>query len=384
MKIAIVTVGYNRVDSLSRLLASLNNANYSNDEVTLVISVDKSNTNIVEEFADSFLWKYGKKIVDKHNENLGLREHMLSLTKWFEYFDALVVLEDDVFVSPNFYSYVKQTTKQYYNDDKIAGISLYSYSLNYHTSELFVPYKKEHDVYFMNCAMSWGQVWMKNQWLAFVDWYKTHIDFPDLIHLPKTICNWPKSSWLKYHTRYCIEQNKFFVYPYIGYSTNCGALGTHNRKGDSSYQIPLQMGNIKELNLPKLGEDSVCYDGFFENIALYSILGLPSNTCCIDLNGAKNNRENKRYWLTTNCLNFKVLKSYGLDFKPIEQNVMMNHRGESIFLYDTNVVEKHVKSKKYQNKLIYCYNMSNAIPFLRKYGIKNLIKDFIEKIRDRF
>ena len=61
MKIAIVTVGYNRVDSLSRLLASLNNANYSNDEVTLVISVDKSNTNIVEEFADSFLWKYGKK-----------------------------------------------------------------------------------------------------------------------------------------------------------------------------------------------------------------------------------------------------------------------------------------------------------------------------------
>lgn len=26
-----------------------------------------------------------------------------------------------------------------------------------------------------------------------------------------SICNWPKSSWLKYHTKYCIERDRYFV-----------------------------------------------------------------------------------------------------------------------------------------------------------------------------
>ena len=44
-------------------------------------------------YADSYEWKHGNKIVDKHETNLGLRDHMLSLGKWFEFFDAIIVLE---------------------------------------------------------------------------------------------------------------------------------------------------------------------------------------------------------------------------------------------------------------------------------------------------
>ena len=384
MKIAIVAVGYNRKESISRLLASLNNGNYLGESITLVISIDKSNTSVVETFADSFEWKHGEKIVDKHEKNLGLREHMLSLTKWFDLFDVLIVLEDDIIVAPTFYSFVVQTTQKYFNDENIAGISLYSFFVNYQNSELFVPYKNEYDTYFMNCAMSWGQVWMKKQWLSFVDWYKEHLDFVNLDHLPKAICEWPKSSWLKYHTRYCIEQNKFFVYPYYGYSTNCGAVGTHNKKTDSSYQVPMQMGNIKTLKLPDFGDEAVYYDGFFENTALYSHLGYSPQDCCIDLNGCKCNREGKQYWLTTHCMNYKIEKSFGLDFRPIELNIMMNNKGRDIFLYNTKIAEKQRFSNDYARILLYKYYLSSVITFLKKYGFVNLIRAFFEKIFSKF
>ena len=67
MNIAIVVVTYNRVDSLSRLMDSLERASYGNDRIPLIISVDKSNTNVVEDFADNYVWPYGDKIVQKQS-----------------------------------------------------------------------------------------------------------------------------------------------------------------------------------------------------------------------------------------------------------------------------------------------------------------------------
>ena len=71
--IAIVTVAYNRVKSLSRLLNSLLCADI--DNAPLIISIDKSNTNEVERYANDFIWPYGEKKVITHKENLGLRKH---------------------------------------------------------------------------------------------------------------------------------------------------------------------------------------------------------------------------------------------------------------------------------------------------------------------
>ena len=55
MNIAIVCVAYNRTDSLKRLLTSLEQAYYATP-ATLIISIDKSNTDVVEQFADNYHW----------------------------------------------------------------------------------------------------------------------------------------------------------------------------------------------------------------------------------------------------------------------------------------------------------------------------------------
>ena len=73
-KLAILAIGYNRVDSISRLLESLNVANYGGDQVPLIISIDNSGSDDVEKYANQFLWKHGEKIVKTYPERLGLRK----------------------------------------------------------------------------------------------------------------------------------------------------------------------------------------------------------------------------------------------------------------------------------------------------------------------
>ena len=383
MDIAIVAVAYNRCDSLQRLLKSLEKAYYE-WPVTLIISVDKSKTDVVEKFADDYQWPHGDKIVDKHDKNLGLRPHMMSLGKWFDRFDAIAVLEDDIVVSPNFYSYTQQTVEKYHNNPDIAGVSLYSFKVNYQTGIPFTPVKDNNDVYFMKCGMSWGEVWMRDSWKQFYEWYLNHQDFPVLPHLPYTICSWNDKSWLKYHTRYCIEENKFFVHPYVSLTTNYGDAGEHSTgSANTLYQVPLQMGLKKHYMLPELGEDVVLYDGFFENLSLYKILGLNDENLCLDLNGSGQNRQSKRYWLSTRVLDYKIIDSYGINYRPIELNIIIKNVGKNIYLYDTSIEVKNPNKKK-RDLLLYNFHIANMFFFVRRYGYLNLLKDCVAAVKNKF
>ncbi len=382
MNIAIIAVAYNRTNSLSRLLNSLEKA-YYDQETTLIISIDKSNTDIVERLADDYLWPHGEKVVDKHEKNLGLRPHMMSLGKWFDRFDAIVVLEDDIVVSPSFFYYTKQTVSKYYDNPMIAGISLYSIAYNGNTNIPFVPFKDEHDVYFMNYAISWGEVWMRNSWRCFYDWYLEHQDFPILPHLPHRICSWNKKSWLKYHSRYCIDENKYFVHPYVSLTTNYGDPGEHsNGMANTLYQVELQQGLKKHFELPEFGGNAVYYDGFFENKSIYKLFGMDEKDLCVDLNGEWNNRLNKRYWLTTEVKDFKIVKSFGLNYRPIEVNVIQNNSGQQIFLYDTQSTEKNPCCKN-RKTILYFYHIHNFVSLIRQYGLKYVWKDFVELLKQK-
>lgn len=386
-KIALVVIAYNRIASLKRLLESLDSVYYDGEEnVPLVISIDKSDTDKVERFADEFVWRHGEKTVIKHRQNLGLKQHILNQGEWLQEYDAIVVLEDDVVVARDFWYYVKQCVHKYQNEDKIAGISLYGFSVNYHLRHPFIPmHMGDHDVYFMNCAMSWGQVWMRESWRKFYDWYLGHSDFVATPSLPKSICSWGDKSWLKFHTRYCIEENKYFVFPYVSYSTNFSERGTHMSASDTIYQVPLMQGKKRNLCLPSVdASDAVLYDGFFENKKLYDELGLDSSQCCLDLSETNGNREHKRYWLTTMCLPYKVVKQWPLEMRPMELNVLGGiGRGSGIYLYDTSVSVAHPCKVKGNSAYLTQYFMQSSFVFIYEYGFLNVIRDFASVLRDK-
>lgn len=340
-RIAIIAVAYNRTESLRRLLQSLEGADYP-EPVTLIVSVDKSDSDSVERMADGYHWPHGEKRVAKHGKNLGLRAHMLSLGRYFDEFDALIVLEDDVTVVPSFYHYAQACVEKYFDDESIAGISLYSFSSNYQTYLPFMPVKTRWDVYFMNCAQSWGEVWMKPSWKAFKAWYDACTDDFSTDRLPRCLNQWPKSSWLKYHTRYCIEQDKYFVYPYYSLSTNNADPGTNQKGGaDTFFQATLLATVQKEFLLPpeegKLAslQRPACYDGFFQARFLGSYLGINEEELCVDLFSEKPAALFCHYVLSNRLLPFKVVRSFALQLRPVEMNIVCGREGSELFLYDT-------------------------------------------------
>lgn len=378
LSIAIVVIAYNRNQSLCRLLSSLNIAYYSK-KVTLYISIDKGDNQDVVDSAKTFEWIHGDKILLLHNHNLGLRKHILSCGSLLEKHDAIVVLEDDIVVSRYFYDYSLRTVQKYNGDNNVAGISLYGFQTIYHNSKPFIPKQSEYDIYFMQNAQSWGQIWMKRQWEDFIKWYDSNNDeFYCQPHLPESICQWKKSSWLKYHTKYCIENNKYFVYPYISFSSNAGESGTHASFSSPLFIVPLRDTELKEFKLPSLKDDVIKYDSFFENQLLHNYFGFDDEDICVDLNGLKKNREGKRYWLTLQPHKYKVVLSFGLNMRPIEDNILYSIAGESIFLYDTT--KKANKPKVDSRKSFFFmngYDLAHVSSSIKEVGIHNYLKMMI-------
>lgn len=331
MDIAICLVAYNRVNSLKRLLASLDSAVYP-CPVKLYISIDKSDEETVEKYAREYRWKYGEKEVILHGENLGLRRHILGCGDLLQKHDALVVLEDDVFVAPGFFQYAQAAVEEYADRSDIAGISLYGFFINYHSCQPFTPLKENSDVFLMQNAQSWGQVWMKEQWNEFKRWYeKNNEDFGLMPHLPKSICGWGNKSWLKYHTRYCIERNKYFIYPYTSFTTCFSDEGEHIKASTPIVQTPLSQATDIQLKFCP----TVKYDCYFENQRIYEWLGMSEDELCIDYYGDKGNPKKCRYWLSRLLMPFRVVKSFGLLLRPYELNVKYSIAGNDFFLYDT-------------------------------------------------
>ena len=123
-KITIVVVGYNRADAMDRVLHSLSRAQYDYTDIRLVVSIDHSGNEEVVRAAEAFEWKYGEKEVIYRPERLGLRKHIISCGDMTEKYDTVMILEDDIYVSPDFYNYAMQTLEKYGDHPQIAGIAL--------------------------------------------------------------------------------------------------------------------------------------------------------------------------------------------------------------------------------------------------------------------
>ena len=243
---AIVVCAYNRPEPLYRLLHSIANSNFEQENVTLIISIDKSNNQDVYALAESFDWKYGEKKIIKHGNHLGLKEHILTCGDLTTVFGSVILLEDDLLVSPYFYEYAKQALGFYNEEDSLAGISLYNYQV---AESCFYPFKAiddGSDVYFMQVASSWGQAWTKEQWTAFRNWFKQNPELPINNTIPDYIKRWGKNSWKKHFIHYLVDTNKYFVFPRLSLTTNCEEEGT-NSSTKNTFQVPLQLSECKYL-----------------------------------------------------------------------------------------------------------------------------------------
>lgn len=353
---AIVVIAYNRIDALRRLLTSLKEADYPEGvSIPLIISIDKGENAGVIMTAEKFEWTHGEKTVIQRNENLGLKKHVITCGNLVNDFEKIIVLEDDLYVSPAFYHYAVDALFFTEGEEKIAGVSLYDHRLNVHVREPFMAYNDGYDNYYFQFASSWGQAFDKEKWNGFTEWMKTN-DGKDLraSNMPENVSSWSDKSWLKYFIKYMIETDKYFLYPNGSYTTNFADEGTNEKVAVNDFQVPMIRAKHRKYCFSKLSESSAVYDAFFENTVLSKMF----EDTEIDLYGYKPVGK-KRYLLSSKSLPYKITQSFARRLRPLDANIFDKLQGEEIFLYDTDK-EGTPPDPREAEKVLYNYRALNA------------------------
>jgi hypothetical protein len=332
---AIVVVAYNRPHSLKRLLSSLANARKA-DGARLIISIDNngSENQQVVDLAQNFDWPFGEKEVIHQPVKLGLRKHILQCGDLSKKYGSVIILEDDLFVSPFFYDYAIQALAYYEKDENIGGISLYNHVDEDMTELPFMPIQDDSDVYFIQFPSSWGQAWSESQWGKFRIWYDKQPDISK-IRISPQVLSWRESSWKKYFNAYLVDSHRYFVFPRVSLTTNFNDKGTHkvldvNHNGQSTLRITDTHYRFKYCS------DSLCrYDAHFElneKTVHHFRPDLEKYSFELDLYGIKRLDQISVPYIITIRPSRSFISGFQRALKPHEMNVILNLPGEEIRL----------------------------------------------------
>ena len=381
---AIVLVCYKRLSGIQRLLKSLEVVDYSGrNDITLIFSIDNSGDTTVADYANSYIWPHGNKIVRTFPERQGLKKHILKCGDYTNQFDIISVLEDDIFVSNSFYHYAYNAAVFYEFEDRVAGISLYSFQKNWLDWIMrFEPQRTGCDAYFMRIAQSWGQVWIKEKWDKFLAWYGKNQNFNYSEKIPEYLNGWPESSWLKYHTRYCIETDRYFVYPYVSLSTNFSDAGEHADVTVNDHQVELMI-NKEKYSFPVFSKNAVIYDEYCNRCGLSRYLDVNEWELTVDFWGTKRKSMYSRYVLTACSLDYKEIASFALSLRPIEMAVIYGIPGKGITLYDTSESGVSKKNTRF-DLLLYSlrsHDIKTFLPFCIKLFFKELKRTLHRRLK---
>lgn len=316
-KIAIVCVGYNRIDSIKRLYSSLLDAFYPNDDIPLIFSIDASGDQALYDYVQQVEWPHGEKYVNIEQNRLGLKNHIFQCGDLTRYFKAIILLEDDLYVSPSFYYYTAAAVDKYGDNRHVAGISLYSSDMNGFAGLPFIPLKTESDVFAWQTVVSWGQCWTEQMWSGFRDWYDQNVNFDmSVIDMHLRIKQW-KRAWSKFYYSYIISHNLFFIIPYDSFTTNFSDLGEHNSVSNVNHMVQMRLlYGKKEAYTMSDFETLPRYDVYANPLGLESYLGLPGKSLCVDF--YHDHASSHRYLLTTKIYNYKVIRQYSLSLQPLK------------------------------------------------------------------
>lgn len=359
---AIVSVGYNRLDSQKRLLELLKSADYSGyANVPLIISIDCSGDEPLYEYARNYEWPHGDKYVFIREKRLGLKDHILSCGDLSRHFKGIILLEDDLFVSKWFYHFIMQMDQIYGNCDKVASIGMYSNEMNGFCWLPFDRLQNEADVFAIQSVCTSGEAWNAGMWARFREWYdKTNIDWESL-DVPDKEKLWTR-AWSKFFDAYLVTNDLYSIFPNVSLSTNFGDAGEHGSSATMDslrHQVTIQTGKRYFQALPF--EELLKYDAHFNSLNLFETLGVKREETCIDLYGDRNNRYAKRYYLSVQPQPYKVLRSFGLAMRPIEANILHGIAGHDIFLYDTTLKGRRPKSNGLTHRVMYYQKGFNSL-----------------------
>lgn len=256
----VVLFVYNRLDHTQRVIETLAKNELAKDTEFFVFS-DAAKTEkglekvtAVREYINRTEWQSQFKNVTivQAEKNKGLAKSVIGgVSEIIEKYGKVIVIEDDLILSPYFLNYMNGALDYYKNDSKIWAISGYTFPMR---SLKSYP----HDVYYSYRGSSWGWATWADRW-SLVDWevedYAALMSSPerqkqfnrggnDLVNMLRLQMEGKIDSWA---VRWVYTQSKldtYTVYPKYSYLGNGGCDGSGTHSGDDDeYDTDIQMSS---------------------------------------------------------------------------------------------------------------------------------------------
>lgn len=263
----IAVFGYNRIEKLKACVSELEKCELASESELYIFcdgckgDKDRDRVEAVHEWAQEYSGPF-KSVTHKiRSQNAGLAVSIISgVTDLMDKYGKVIVIEDDLIVSPYFLRYMNEGLDFYKNNKQIWAMASYGYDLK-------ALKKYDHDIYYGYRASSWGWASWKDRWDT-VDWEVS--DYQQLMEdkkAQKKFCrggrdlltyltmqmNGQSDSWAIRWNYAASQQDMLTVYPKLGLVSNHGFDGSGTHSGKSGYKEVLNQGkngyDIKFENL---------------------------------------------------------------------------------------------------------------------------------------
>ncbi|PXW66160.1 glycosyltransferase involved in cell wall biosynthesis [Loktanella sp. PT4BL] len=379
--IPIVVSGYNRRQSLARVLQSLNQAIYRRADIPLYVSLDDGGADGTLEVARAFQWRHGPKSILPHSRPLGMREHAFKCMELPSEFEQLIFIEDDSYAGPEFYEFAVQVAHCVNVDEEVFAASLYSFDICEFDRLRFAPLQTGEDAYLSKSASTWGILVDKRKWQGFRDWYETNGQVETgALYVPDQVNFWPKTSWKKHLNRYLSAKGLSFIYPVNSHLTHFADRGTHYASSSANFQVPFVHRRAEgSSRSARLNTNNMArYDEFWELIpdqGLIDAIGLEFE---FDIRRLKRTTQLRSPYVITSRHIEKPLKSFGRDLFPLEANVLQGFQGTDLNLTSSDAIPNVTHPADAQEVRLYMKDLGTrreilltADRLLRKLRLKN-------------
>lgn len=265
----IIVLTHSRRDSLLRLLASLKSADYGNDIADLRIWVDRSAYRGPKLSFTSSLWLRRRKLgmVDKETVNAASQfdwphgdksvhvwdRHVGIWGQWLDTYrpsgtdpsEFGVLLEDDLEVSPMYYTWLKRAKASYSHREDIFGYTLQKGTLRANQTGFGrrpLSIHKSERAFLYLLVGSWGYAPEAKKWVQFRKWFhersceRGYHPYVDGLIPTKWYKKQEKgrSMWTMWHIKYADVFKLYTVYANLGetrtLASNWREPGLHFRK----------------------------------------------------------------------------------------------------------------------------------------------------------
>ena len=310
------------------------------ERANILISLDFCGNNACFRVAEDFRREHPSTDIVCHETHIGLRGNIIFSASFVRDFDAVILLEEDVWCHPQMLRFAEKALS-IIDDKNIDQIALYSPGICQSSGSPFTPMKNGSSFYHSMVPCSSGQIWRREDWFAFQKWLH-QANWPKLAkkyasQIPDNVLNWSEHSWKKLYFVYLLENKKFVAYPYTSITTNFSdGGGTHQRRRTFEHQVNMtRLDELDKNSYVDVEDADFIYDSFGE-ICFQKNLTIsdqPLSAIEFNLKGSKTKKffeHSMKKFVAQSVVSDKqvanVFERFGIDFLPLEANIIhSNH-----------------------------------------------------------